>query len=304
MAAISSSSAPFGHVVTAMVTPFRADGALDLDGAATLATHLVDTGNDGLVVNGTTGESATTTDEEKERLLRAVVEAVGDRAAIVAGIGTNDTRHTLELARAAEKVGVDGLLAVTPYYTKPPQAGLLAHFRAVGDATGLPVMLYDIPGRAGVAIHTETLLRLADHPRIVAVKDAKDDLGAASWVMSHSDLTYYSGTDVLNLPLLAVGAAGFVSVVGHLVADRLAAMYAAFAAGDPTGALRIHNDLLPVYTGIFRTQGAILTKAALTLAGLPGGPVRPPLADATDAEITQLSADLAAGQVDPKSLTR
>ncbi len=287
-----------------MVTPFHADGALDLDGAATLATCLVDAGNDGLVVNGTTGESATTTDEEKERLLRAVVEAVGDRAAIVAGIGTNDTRHTLELARAAEKTGVDGLLAVTPYYTKPPQAGLLAHFRAIGDATELPVMLYDIPGRAGVAIHTETLLRLSEHPRIVAVKDAKDDLGAASWVMSRSGLRYYSGTDVLNLPLLAVGATGFVSVVGHLVADRLAAMYAAFAAGDPAGALRIHNDLLPVYTGIFRTQGAILTKAALTLAGLPGGPVRPPLADATPAEITQLSADLADGQVDPKLFTR
>jgi 4-hydroxy-tetrahydrodipicolinate synthase len=287
-----------------MVTPFTADGALDLDGAARLATHLVEHGNDGLVVNGTTGESATTTDEEKDLLLRTVVEAVGDRVSIVAGIGTNDTRHTLELARAAEKVGVDGLLAVTPYYTKPPQAGLTAHFRAIADATDLPVMLYDIPARAGVPISTETLLRLAEHPRIVAVKDAKDDLGAASWVMSRSGLAYYSGTDVLNLPLLAVGAIGFVSVVGHLVGDRLAAMHAAFAASDAAGALRIHNDLLPVYTGIFRTQGAILTKAALTLAGLPGGPVRLPLADATIAEVTQLSADLAAGQVDLNSLAR
>src|SRR5512142_524223 len=164
---------PFGRLVTAMVTPFRADGTLDVDGAATLAAYLVDEqGNDGLVVNGTTGEAPTTTDGEKDRVLRAVIEAVGDRASVVAGVGTNDTHHTIELARAAEKAGADGALVVTPYYNKPPQAGLIAHFTAVADACGLPVMLYDIPGRAGVPIQTETLVRLAGHERIVAVKDA------------------------------------------------------------------------------------------------------------------------------------
>jgi 4-hydroxy-tetrahydrodipicolinate synthase len=165
---------PFGRLLTAMVTPFTPDGSLDLDGAARLATYLVDEqGNDALVINGTTGESPTTTDAEKERLVRAVVEAVGDRAQVVAGVGTNDTRHTIELASAAEKAGADGLLVVTPYYSKPPQAGLTAHFTAVADATALPVMLYDIPHRAGVPIATETMVRLAGHERIVAVKDAK-----------------------------------------------------------------------------------------------------------------------------------
>ncbi|HMA46425.1 MAG TPA: 4-hydroxy-tetrahydrodipicolinate synthase, partial [Frankiaceae bacterium] len=196
--------APFGRVLTAMVTPFTAEGSLDLDGAAALAAHLVDSGNDGLVVSGTTGEAPTTSDEEKDRLLRAVVEAVGDRAPIVAGVGTNDTHHTVELARAAEKAGATGLLAVTPYYSKPPQAGLLAHFRAVAEATGLPVMLYDIPGRTATALETETIVRLAGHPRIVAVKDAKGDLGATSWVLARTDLAYYSGDDVTTLPLLSV----------------------------------------------------------------------------------------------------
>ncbi len=213
---------PFGRVLTAMVTPFTRDGALDTEGAARLASELVDQGgHDGIVVNGTTGESPTTTDAEKEQVIRAVVEAVGDRASVVAGVGTNDTRHTTELARQAEKAGAGGLLVVTPYYNKPPQAGLAAHFRAVADATGLPVILYDIPARSGVPIATDTLLRLAEHDRIVAVKDAKDDLGAASMVMANTDLAFYSGTDMLNLPLLSVGGVGFVSVVGHIVGPRL-----------------------------------------------------------------------------------
>src|SRR3954454_5108625 len=172
-AATPSSGPPFGRMLTAMVTPLPPDGAFDLDGAATLATHLVDAGNEGLVVNGTTGESPTTSDAEKEAVVRAVAEAVGDRAHVIAGVGTNDTAHTIELARSAEKAGATGLLVVSPYYSKPPQAGLLAHFRQVADATDLPVMLYDIPGRTGVPITTETHLRLAEHPHIVAVKDAK-----------------------------------------------------------------------------------------------------------------------------------
>jgi len=288
-----SPATPFGRVLVAMVTPFTDDLALDLDGAQRLAARLVDERCDGLVISGTTGESPTTTDEEKERLLRAVVEAVGDRAHVVAGVGTNDTAHTVELARQAEKAGAHGLLVVTPYYSKPPQAGLLHHFRTVADATGLPSMLYDIPGRSGVPIATETLVRLAEHERIVAVKDAKDDLAAATEVLARTDLAYYSGTDILTLPLLAVGAVGVVSVPGHLVSRRLVDLVAAHAAGDVRRAIEINRSLLPAYAGFFRTQGAIMSKAALRLAGLPAGPVRPPLVDATDDEVGQLRRDLA-----------
>jgi 4-hydroxy-tetrahydrodipicolinate synthase len=286
-------SSPFGTVLTAMVTPFTRDGALDADGAAALATRLVEDGNDGLVVNGTTGESPTTSDEEKERLVRAVVEAVGDRAHVVAGVGTNDTAHTCELARQAEKAGAHALLVVTPYYSKPPQAGLRGHFETVADATGLPCMLYDIPGRSGTPISTETLLRLSEHERIVAVKDAKDDLAATSEVLANSDLAYYSGTDMLNLPLLAIGACGFVSVVGHLVARQLKELAEAYFDGDVLRAREIHQSLVPVYVGMFRTQGVITAKAALNALGLPAGPVRPPLCDATDAELATLRDDLA-----------
>jgi 4-hydroxy-tetrahydrodipicolinate synthase len=290
---------PFGRTLTAMITPFAADGALDAEGAARLATYLVDEmRNDGLVISGTTGESPTTSDQEKDRLLRAVVEAVGDRAAIVAGAGTNDTAHSRELARQAERAGADGLLVVTPYYNKPPQEGLAAHFTAVADATGLPVMLYDIPGRTGTPIATTTLLRLAEHPRIVAVKDAKGDFRAGSEVMAATDLVFYSGDDILNLPWLSVGAAGFVSVIGHVVGDRLHEMIDAYLAGRVAEARQIHLDLLPVVIGIMtRTQGAIMAKAALRLLGLPGGVTRPPLIDATQAQIEQLRTDLSGGGV-------
>lgn len=294
MAATSSPEAPFGRVLTAMVTPFTADGALDVEGAQRLATSLVDLGNDGLVLNGTTGESPTTTDAEKERLVRAVVEAVGERAHVLAGVGTNDTAHTLELASTAEKAGAAGLLVVTPYYSKPPQAGLLRHFREVADSTGLPVMLYDIPGRTGMPIATDTLVRLAEHPRIVANKDAKGDLGAASEVLARADLAYYSGDDMLNLPLLSIGAVGFVSVVGHLVADRLRAMADQYAAGDVRGAAASHRALVPLYTAIMgRTQGVIAVKAALAALGQPAGPVRLPLVDADDDLRALLREDLA-----------
>jgi 4-hydroxy-tetrahydrodipicolinate synthase len=297
MAPTSTPKAPFGRVLTAMVTPFTTDGALDLAGAQKLATHLVDAGNDGLVVNGTTGESPTTSDTEKDQLLRAVAEAVGDRAFVIAGVGTNDTRHSVELARQAERSGAHGLLTVTPYYSKPPQEGLYRHFTAIADATGLPVMLYDIPGRSGVPLETETIVRLAEHPRIVANKDAKGDLGAAGWALVRSGLAWYSGDDMLNLPLLAIGATGFVSVVGHLVTPELRALLDAYTSGDVAKAAEIHQRLLPVYTGMFRAQGVITTKTALALRGLPAGPLRLPLTE-LDADATErLRKDLAAGGV-------
>ncbi len=285
-------------MLTAMITPMRDNGEVDYDGVARLAAYLVDEQrNDGLVVNGTTGESATTSDEEKERILRTVVEAVGDRATIVAGAGSNDTRHSIELARTAERAGAHGLLLVTPYYNRPPQEGLLRHFTAIADATGLPVMLYDIPGRTGTPIASETLVRLAEHPRIVANKDAKDDLGASSWVMARTDLAYYSGNDMLNLPMLSIGAAGFVSVVGHVVGGDLHDMIDAYHSGDVARALAIHRRLIPVYTGMFRTQGVITTKAVLNMSGLPGGTVRSPLTDASPELQALLREDLAAAGV-------
>ncbi|MFF3852638.1 4-hydroxy-tetrahydrodipicolinate synthase [Micromonospora sp. NPDC002575] len=295
VAADRAVSRPFGRVLTAMVTPFTSDGSLDLDGAVRLANHLVDEqGNDALVLNGTTGESPTTTDAEKERLIRAVVEAIGDRARVVAGVGTNDTRHTIELAASAEKAGAHGLLVVTPYYNKPPQSGLVRHFTAVADATGLPIMLYDIPHRSGVPIETETLVRLAEHDRIVAVKDAKGDLTATSWVTSRTDLAFYSGEDSLVLPALAVGCVGVVGTSTHFTGALTQRMIEAYDAGDPGTALALHRRLLPLFTGIFRTQGTILVKAGLAALGLPAGPVRPPLVDATPDEIAQLRADCAA----------
>lgn len=285
---------PFGRVLTAMVTPFTASGALDAAGAQRLATHLVEHGNDGIVVSGTTGESPTTTDAEKDELVRAVVEAVGDRAHVVAGVGTNDTHHTVELARRAEKAGARGLLVVTPYYSRPPQAGLLAHFTTVAESTDLPIMLYDIPARTGTAVETETLVRAGEHERIVAVKDAKGDMDASAWVMHRSDLAFYSGDDKVTLPLLSLGAVGVVGVPTHLFGEQTKEMVEAYLSGDVLRALDLHRALLPAFTGFFRAQGVILTKAALRLAGLPGGGVRSPLVEATEAEVEQLRADLAA----------
>lgn len=285
---------PFGRLLTAMVTPFTADGSLDVDGAATLASYLVDVQhNDALVINGTTGESPTTSDAEKEALLRAVVEAVGDRAQVVAGVGTNDTQHTIELGRAAEKAGAHGLLVVTPYYNRPPQAGLLRHFTAVADGTGLPILLYDIPSRSGVPIETETLCRLAEHGRIVGVKDAKVQLTETAWVTRRTNLAYYSGDDATTLPMLSVGGVGVIGTSTHLTGVATKRMIMAYEHGDTAGALELHHALLPLFTGIFRTQGTILVKAAMNAIGLPAGPVRSPLVDATDAQLEQLRADAA-----------
>lgn len=292
-------SRPFGQVLTAMVTPFHPDGALDVEGAAELATWLVDEGgNDGLVVSGTTGESPTTTDAEKEQLLRAVVEAVGDRASIVAGAATNDTAHSVHLARTAERAGAHGLLVVSPYYSKPPQAGLVQHCRTVADSTGLPVMLYDIPGRTATAFAVDTLVVLAEHPLIVAVKDAKGDIAAASWAMARSDLAFYSGDDIANLSMLALGGVGFVSVIGHLVGQRLRLMLTEFARGDTAAARDTHLSLLPVVTGVMtRMQGCVAVKAALSALGRPAGPVRLPLVAADAEQLARLRAELTDGGV-------
>jgi len=294
----SSASAPFGVMLSAMITPFHADGSVDLEGTGALATHLVDTlSHDGLVINGTTGESATKTDAEDLAVLRAVLEAVGDRCTVIAGVGTNDTAHSIASAQAAAKAGAHGVMAVSPYYNRPPQEGLVRHFHAIADATDLPLLTYDIPKRTGVAIELDTMKRIAEHPRIVANKDAKGDLDFAQWGMAESGLAWYSGDDILNLPLLALGAAGMISVVGHVVGDRLKAMAETLRAGDVVGARELNAAMLPVYTGMFRTQGVILTKAALSMQGLPSGPVRLPLVDATDAQRAQLRIDLAAGAV-------
>jgi 4-hydroxy-tetrahydrodipicolinate synthase len=292
---MSPPSPPFGRVLTAMVTPFAGDGSLDLDAAAGLASYLVDQlGNDGLVISGTTGESPTTSDAEKADLLRVVIDSVGDRATILAGVGTFNTEHTVELAATAAKLGASGLLVVTPYYSKPPQAGILEHFRQVAEATDVPVMLYDIPGRAGVAIATDTTLRLAEHPRIVAVKDAKGDLTASSRVIAQSELAYYSGDDAMTLPLLSIGAVGVVGTSTHFSAAGTKQMIEAYLAGDVATALRLHQQLLPIYTGIFAAQGCILVKAGLKLQGRDVGGLRSPLIEATPAEVEGLRSALAA----------
>jgi 4-hydroxy-tetrahydrodipicolinate synthase len=277
-----------------MVTPFTDSGALDLDSAVALATHLVDHGHDGLVISGTTGESPTTDPAEQRDLLEAVIGAVGDRASVVAGAGTNDTAHSLRLAEAASAAGAAGLLAVTPYYSKPTQDGILAHFRAIADVSAAPVMMYDIPGRTAVKLSAETLARAAEHPRIVAVKEASGDLYAGSWLLRRTDLAIYSGDDALNLAWLAVGAVGVVSVIGHLVGDQLADMIAAIDAGDLESARKIDQSLLPVTEAIMtRAPGAVMAKAALELLGLlPGRMVRAPHLPATDEQIAQLRRDL------------
>lgn len=297
-----STQAPFGRLLTAMVTPFNEDGSIDWAGVEKLAQHLVDTGHDGIAVNGTTGEAPTTKSSEKLEIIKAVKKVVGSKIHVLSGAGDNETAYTVEQAKRSQEAGADGLLVVTPYYNKPPQAGIEAHFRAVAAATDLPIMMYDIPGRTGVEIESDTIVKLFDSvDNIVALKDAKGNIAATSWVIKRTDIPVYSGDDILNLPFLAVGAVGFVSVCGHTVGLQLKAMLNAWFAGDAAKALEIHQQLLPVFTGTFRTQGAILTKAAMKLMGLPGGTTRLPLVDATEAQIEQLRKDLTAGGVTLKN---
>lgn len=286
-----------GTVLTAMVTPFHPDGSLDTKTAARLATHLVDAGCDGLVLSGTTGESPTTDDFEKIRLLRAVLDAVGDRVRIIAGAGSNDTSHSVQLARFCAAEGAHGLLVVTPYYSRPPQSGLIGHFTAVADASELPVLLYDIPSRSTVPIAPDTIRTLAEHPNIVGIKDAKADLHAAGRLMAETGLVYYSGDDALNLPWLATGAVGFISVWGHFAAVQLREMLAAFNSGDITTARKISVALGSLADSQVRLGGVTMSKAGLGLLGIDVGEPRLPQVPATDEEITALAADMRAAGV-------
>ncbi len=272
-------AAPFGRALCAMITPFTESGALDLDGAQLLADRLVTEGCEGLVLSGTTGESPTTTDAEKASLVRAVREAVGDRAALVAGVGTADTRHTVELSLQAEKAGADGLLVVSPYYSRPPQDALEAHFLDIADAVGLPLALYDIPGRTGTRIEPDTMIRLARHPRIVAVKDCAYDLLGTQKVLARTELAYYAGCDEYVLALYAIGAAGYVSTVANVVPRQFRSIVDAFDAGDTAGAAQGQREVLPLVESMMSAglPGAVTAKALLNSLGLPAGPVRAPL---------------------------
>jgi 4-hydroxy-tetrahydrodipicolinate synthase len=290
-------SARLGTVLTAMVTPFGPDGSLDLAVAKKVATRLIDSGCDGLVVSGTTGESPTTSDDEKIALLGAVLEAVGDRARIIAGAGSYDTAHSVALAKRCESEGAHGLLVVTPYYSRPPQAGLVAHFTAVADATGLPNVLYDIPPRSSIPIEWDTIRTLAPHPNIVAIKDAKGDLHGSVMIMAETGIAYYSGDDSLNLPWLAMGATGFISVWGHVAASQLREMFAAFTSGDVATARKIHVTLGPLNDSQNRLGGVTMSKAGLRLQGVDAGEPRLPQVPATAQQLEELAADMRAATV-------
>lgn len=283
----------FGSVCVAMVTPFDSDGELDVVAGRDLAAHLVEQGIDALVLAGTTGESPTTTDEEKVALLKAVREEVGDKARIIAGAGSNDTRHAVAMAKSAAEAGADGLLVVTPYYSKPSQAGVEAHFRAVAEATDLPVCLYDIPGRSGIPIDSGTIRKLAEVDTIQAVKDAKGNFLEASTLIQETGLAWYSGDDPLNLPWLAVGATGMISVVGHAAPKALRELVTAYENGDLARAREINANTLNV---LARQQGALggvtFAKAALRLQGIEVGDPRLPVAAATDEQVERLREEM------------
>ena len=289
--------ARLGTVLTAMVTPFKDGGALDLDAAARLATHLVDSGCDGLVVSGTTGEAPTTSDDEKLALLRTVLDAVGDRARVVAGAGTYDTARSIKLAKACEAAGAHGLLVVTPYYSRPPQAGLLAHFTAIADAVSVPMLLYDIPPRSVVPIEFDTIRKLADHPNIVGVKDAKGDLHGGAEIIASTGLAYYSGDDPLNLPWLAMGATGFISVISHLAPGQLRVLLSAFESGDIATARKIDMSLAPLVAAMKRLGGVTMAKAGLRLQGIDVGDPRLPQVPATAEQLDELAADMRSAAV-------
>jgi 4-hydroxy-tetrahydrodipicolinate synthase len=289
--------ARLGTLLTAMVTPFGPDGSLDQAATARLANHLVDAGCDGLVISGTTGESPTTTDAEKLELLRVVLEAVGDRARVITGAGTYDTAHSVHLAKACAAEGAHGLLVVTPYYSRPPQSGLVAHFTAVADATELPVLLYDIPARSAVPIEFDTIRTLASHPNIVGVKDAKADLHGGGQIIAETGLAYYSGDDALNLPWLAMGGIGFISVISHLAAGQLRELLSAYGSGDVTTARKINVSVAPLCNAMGRLGGVTMSKAGLRLQDIDVGDPRLPQMAATPEQIDALAADMRSASV-------
>ncbi|MGB9660534.1 MAG: 4-hydroxy-tetrahydrodipicolinate synthase [Moorellaceae bacterium] len=294
----------WGRILTAMVTPFTDTGELDLEGAKKLAAYLVEHGSDGLVVAGTTGESPTLSQEEKIALFAAVKEAVGDKAAVIAGTGGNSTSASVKLTREAEKLGVDGVMLVVPYYNRPSQEGLYQHFKAIAESTPLPVMLYNVPSRTGRNMEAETTLRLAQIPNIVAVKEASGDLDQVTAILRQApeDFLVYSGDDSITLPLMAIGGYGIVSVASHVVGDRMQAMVRAYVQGDTVKAAAIHRELFPVFKALFITTNPVPVKAALNMLGLPGGPVRLPLVEATAAEKEKIAAALQAVGLQVKKL--
>ncbi len=280
----------FGRILTAMVTPFHDDLSVNYQAAASLAKHLVANGNDGLVVAGSTGEAATLGKEEKLKLFATVLDAVGDKATVIVGTGSNDTRASIALTQEAEKLGVHGSLVVGPYYNKPPQEGYYQHFKAIADNTGLPLIVYNVPGRTASNILPATIVRLAEIKNIVAVKESSGNLDQVSEIVRSvpKDFMVYSGDDSLTLPILSVGGVGVVSVAGHIVAKRMQDMIAAFFAGDVAAARDIHLELLPFFKVIFITTNPIPVKTAVNLAGLGAGPLRQPLIAATAAETEQI----------------
>ncbi len=291
------STPPFGRVVTAMVTPFSGDGAVDLDLAARLADHLVAQGSDGLVLCGTTGESPTLSWAEQHELFVAVKGAVGGRARLIAGSGSNCTAEAIEATREAAALGADGALVVVPYYNKPPQEGLEAHFRAIASAAPeLPLMLYNIPGRTGTSLAPETTARLLDCPNVVSFKAASGTTEEVSALraLCGERLAIYSGDDALTLPMLAVGAVGVVSVASHVAGPQISAMIRAFLAGELATALARHEQLLPLCKALFATTNPIPVKAALEMTGWPVGAPRLPLLPASDTVKQRLSETLAA----------
>ncbi len=285
---------PFGRVLTAMATPFDESGAVDTAQVKQLAKRLIDNGSDGIVVAGTTGESPTLSDEEKIGLFAAVKEAVGGRATVVAGTGTYDTRHSIHLTKQAQQAGADAILLVNPYYNRPSQDGLYAHFRTIAESTSLPCMLYNIPGRTGVNALPETIARLADVPNIVAVKEASGSLDQASDIRRRTgpDFLIYSGDDSLTLPILAVGGTGVVSVASHLAGRDIQQMVRAYEQGEVRKALELHLRLLPLFKVLFITTNPVPLKAALNLSGFDVGKPRLPLVEATAKEKEQIGSVL------------
>jgi 4-hydroxy-tetrahydrodipicolinate synthase len=280
----------FGDLVTAMVTPLNAAGEVDFEQARKLASWLIDNGSDGLVVTGSTGEAATMTDDEKLALWDAVKDEVTDRCWVIAGTGTNDTAHSIHLTKAAEKAGVDGALVVTPYYNRPPQSGLVAHFTAVAGCTDLPILLYDIPVRSGLKIEHSTLIKLAGIENVVGVKDACGNLQGASRLVAEApeDFEVYCGNDGDTLGWLGIGAVGVIAVASHIVGPRMAEMIRLFKQGDSAGAKKIHLELMPVFDAMAITTNPIPVKAALGLMGHPVGDARLPLVPATQSELDRL----------------